>query len=332
MIPVAAGQRGRCEERIDDGLLTRLNRRLEEIVNRHPAIQHDLRLHRRCLGLVGDTERFRRREYDLVFDLQCLLRSALMSFATGATLRVGLETAREGAQWLTHGLIPQTGFDVPAHQRITHLAEFLTGQPSPAVAEFQIDPAVRASAQALLPLTGRPLLAIHCGAMWITKRWPVESFAEVASRAVQRYGFQVAVVGSPGERADAERLCQMIQERCGSAAAFSLAGQTSLQQLTVILQQADLVLTNDSGPMHLAAGVGTPVVGLFTCTSAVRSGPADSRHELVQAQVPCAASYRKQCPHTGQQHMHCLQALSVFQAWSALQRAVEKNHLCQRVA
>ena len=73
----------------------------------------------------------------------------------------------------------------------------------------------------------------------------------------------------------------------------NLAGQTSLKQLAALLTMVDAVLANDSGPMHLAAELGTPVVGIFTCTSPERSGPPGDRHEFVSTQLPCAASYHK---------------------------------------
>ena len=143
---------------------------------------------------------------------------------------------------------------------------------------------------------------------------------------------RVVVVGSKGEQTDAEVLSQAVRQVDPGASILNLAGKTTLMQLAVLLEKADVVLTNDSGPMHLAAGLGTPVVGLFTCTSAERSGPAGEQHELVQALVPCAASYRKQCPFTGSGHLHCMQALSIHQVWQAFTRLIEKNRVAQRVA
>jgi ADP-heptose:LPS heptosyltransferase len=88
-----------------------------------------------------------------------------------------------------------------------------------------------------------------------------------------------------------------------------------------------MTVSNDSGPMHLAAGLGTPTLGLFTCTSAARSGPPGIIHELVSTTVPCAASYCKRCPHQGTKYLECLRELDVERAWFALQRLVCKNEI-----
>ncbi|MBR9800979.1 lipopolysaccharide heptosyltransferase II [bacterium] len=274
----------------------------------------------------------RRRRYDLALDFQGLLRSAAMTAATGAALRVGLETAREYSHLACHGLLPGTDRETPAHARYWRLAELLGLGLEPRQLNLQISEPARDAVSACLGNSAKPLLIVHPGAMWVTKRWPTASFAEVALRAAEKYQMRVAIVGAGGERADADLIANAIQRANSSLEVMNLAGQTSLQELAALLSSASLVLTNDSGPMHLAAGVGTPVVGIFTCTSSVRSGPAGDEHELVQAKVSCAASYRKQCPFSGAGHMQCMTAVSIHQVWTAVQRAIEKNQLTQAVA
>ena len=85
------------------------------------------------------------------------------------------------------------------------------------------------------------------------------------------------------------------------------------------------MVSNDSGPMHMAAAVGTPVVGIFTCTSPILSGPAGAVHELISTGVPCAASYYKECPHRGAAHLSCLAELSVERVWNAVVRILERR-------
>jgi heptosyltransferase-1 len=77
--------------------------------------------------------------------------------------------------------------------------------------------------------------------------------------------------------------------------------------------------------MHLAAELNTPVVGVFTCTNAVRSGPAGPIHELVSTNVRCAGSYRKKCPYRGRRHMACMEELDVERVWIAFCRLVQKT-------
>lgn len=307
---------------------------LTNLLEAEPRLSRIIPYHRR--GGVGAwfhlLKSLRQRHYDLVFDAQGLLRTAVMTLATGAAVRVGWQTAREGSQWVCHGLLPGTEKTVPAHARHWKLAELLGYPDEPQQLQLQIPEEDRTTALACLPSSTGPLLVIHPGAMWVTKRWPIASFAEIARRAIDTFQMRVVVVGARGERADAEQLCRHVQEAQPAASIQNLAGQTTLRQLAIILQTADLVLTNDSGPMHLAAGLGTPVVGLFTCTSTERSGPAGTQHELLQAPVPCAASYRKQCPFPAGAHMQCHQALSLHIVWQAVLRAVDKHQMRQRVA
>jgi ADP-heptose:LPS heptosyltransferase len=106
---------------------------------------------------------------------------------------------------------------------------------------------------------------------------------------------------------------------------LNFAGETTLKQLAALLGAADAIVSNDSGPMHLAAAMGTPVVGIFTCTSPILSGPDGANHELLSTAVPCAASYHKTCPLRGPSHLACLAEVPVDRVWNALQRVLDRR-------
>ena len=99
-----------------------------------------------------------------------------------------------------------------------------------------------------------------------------------------------------------------------------------------LLGAADVVVSNDSGPMHLAAAMGTPVVGIFTCTSPILSGPSGTNHELISTSVPCAASYHKTCPQRGKMHLSCLAEIPVDRVWNALERILDRSRPAARPA
>jgi lipopolysaccharide heptosyltransferase I len=298
-----------------------IRRDLADLITGHPDLAEIIPYHRdgSLLQLWSLLALLRHRRFDLVFDLQGLLRTAFMTLATGAPLRVGLETAREGSWLACNAILPESGRDVPAHRRYWRVAEALgLGHLMPAtfVPTTATDENWLADQLRRLP---RPVMAIHPGARWVTKRWPIEKFTEIA----RRFPGSVVVVGTPGEQLAGTRIAEAVtRER---RPALNLAGQTTLKQLACLLRSADLMVSNDSGPMHLAAGLGTPVVGIFTCTSPVISGPAGTQHELVSTSVACAAGYHKTCPQRGTGHLACLGDLSIERVWNAVERILGRS-------
>ena len=304
-----------------------INREISDILQGHPDLDAVIPFDRR--GGVFAWRRMwndlARRDFDLVLDLQGLLRTGMMAWATHAKWRVGLETSREMSHWASHLLIPGTDREVPAHARYWRVAEALGFGDRTPQSYVPMNDEHRNWAMAQLGSLRRPLLAINPGAKWVTKRWPVEKFAVVASKACRTFGFSAVILGGPGDHVLTEQLQKLLEEFLPSGQVVNLSGKTSLLQLAAILESVDVMLTNDSGPMHLAAGVGTPVVGVFTCTSAVRSGPPGDRHALVSTRVGCAASYRKTCPHRGRRHLACLDELDVERVWQGVQSVVRRG-------
>ncbi len=273
----------------------------------------------------------RARKFDLVFDLQGLLRSAVMTWATRAPLRIGLETAREGAQWACHHTLPDTGRWTPAHLRYWRIAEALGCGEHRRETHITTSHADRRFVAELTP-KGRPILAVHAGARWETKRWPVENFAVVAARASRQFGFSVLILGSREEAPVALQLQHHLRRCAPGANVLELAGGTTIKQLAALLKRVDVLLTNDSGPMHLAAGLGTPVLGIFTATNPLRSGPPGHQHELVTTALPCHSCYKKQCPKRGRKKRACLQDITTEEVWSAFTRLVDRHARPRRAA
>lgn len=300
---------------------------LADLVRGHAAVADILTMPRRpspkAWGLLLRTLRSRR--FDWCLDLQGLLRSAVMTMATGAPVKIGYETAREGSHLAVHGLVPGTDRPTPPAIRNRRFLEWL-GLPgtltSSGIALSISDHEFATLYLANLP---RPLFAIQCGAQWETKRWPVEKFSRLAVRAAETWNGGIVLLGSPGERPLVAELERGLRQANPGVVLVNLAGRTTLKQLAAVLEQCDFLISNDSGPLHLADAHGIPSLGLFTCTDAVRSGPASPIHELVSTRVACAASYRKKCPHSGEGHLACLSELDVARAWNALERLVSRH-------
>jgi len=305
-----------------------------DLLEGHPHLDELILFHRR--GGAGKFFRLlrtlRSRRFDLVFDLQGLLRTGLMTWATRAPWRIGLETAREGADWACHFTLPNTNRHVPAHLRVWQVAEALGMGHCRRETMIPVRKEDRVWARRRLAGLSPRLLVIHAGAQWETKRWPPGQFAYVAAKAARRFGMSPVLVGSAGERHIAQDMEKQICKFVPNVRLMNLAGETSLKQLAAVLELAEVVLSNDSGPMHMAAGLGPPVVGLFTCTSPERSGPPGDQHALISTQVSCAAGYHKRCPHRGEDHLACLRELEAERVWLALAKLVESRRARRRAA
>ena len=305
-----------------------VRRDLVDLITGHPDLDEVIPFHRD--GTWRESRRLlwllKRRRFDLVFDLQGLFRTGMMTFATGAALRVGLEAAREGANLACNCIVPDSGRNVPAQRRYWRVAEALGLADHPRTAFVSTTAADSIWLAEHLRCLPRPIMAIHPGAGWVTKRWPVDKFGEIA----RRFAGSVVVIGTASEQLAGTRIID------STAAApkpiLNLAGKTTLKQLAVLLREVDLLVTNDSGPMHLAAAVQTPVVGIFTCTNPVLSGPEGALHELVSTGVSCAAGYHKLCPHSRSSHLACLSELSVERVWSAVVRILDRRRSTARPA
>jgi len=158
---------------------------------------------------------------------------------------------------------------------------------------------------------GTTWVAMNVSARWPTKRWPAESFAEVADRMLQEGYGAVVMIGGPDERAEVAAVSGMMK-----TPAIDLAGATTVGLLPALLIKASLLITNDSGPMHVAAAVGTPVVALFGPTSAVRTGPYGVGHGVLTGKVPCSPCFSRTCHNT--LPLECLRLVSPQQVLSAV--------------
>lgn len=290
-------------------------------------------------GFVGLLRTLRSREFDLVFDLQGLMRTGIMTWATQAPVRVGLQTSREGSHRAYTAVVSDTGRDVPARLRCWRVIDAIhadeatpTGVELKRLADFgaasaaiPLTAADRSFAASRLKSLPQPVLALCPGARWSTKRWPALKFAALAARVHREFGAGVAILGGPDEKPLGQQIAEQLAEWMPKSAILDLVGGTSLRQLAAVLEASTWAAANDSGPMHLADAVGTPVLGLFACTSPWLSGPPLDRHELISTRMQCAAGYHKSCPLSGAKHHACQDELSVDRAWAGFARLVAKS-------
>jgi len=144
--------------------------------------------------------------------------------------------------------------------------------------------------------TSHPVFGLNPGAEYgPAKRWPIERFIATAKEIQQRTHCTWILFGGPN---DAE-LGNQIQSAVGPAASLNLAGKTSLRELMCLIKLCRVFLTNDTGPMHIAAALGVPVAAIFGSTSPELTGPVSSgetRHQILASDAPCAPCFLRECP------------------------------------
>lgn len=295
------------------------------LLEKHPLLDEVIRFDRRRFGrmlqsprifaeFLGFVRQLRRRRFDLVLDLQGLFRSGFLAYASGARRRVGFADTREFA-WLFYSqrIAPSqtTGSaatqDVHAVDKNLSLARALGLPVDPPIFPLGLGPDELAAArQLLVTAAGRALdrfTAVIPGARWETKRWRAERLAELIDRLAADDLPPAVLLGSPDDRAFADKILALRQ-----TSVIDLVGHTSLRQLSALLSLADLVVCHDSGPMHIAAALGKPLVAIFGPTNPVRTGPYGQTCRVVALPVPCAPCYKRRCPLG---HHNCMQQLDV---------------------
>ncbi|MGE5608874.1 MAG: lipopolysaccharide heptosyltransferase I [Bacillota bacterium] len=256
------------------------------------------------LELLQLHRELRRRQFDLVIDLQGLFRSGWMAWQSGAPIRIGFANARELA-WIfyTHR-VPIETMEQHAVDRYLKIAAALGCDSGPTEFRFPTTEADRQAVGKLLP-RGERIAVLMPGANWITKRWPAERFAALVELLKERFGLRSVIAGGKDAAEVAGRI----------PGAIDLTNKTTIPQLVALLERADLVVANDSGPMHIAAALGRPLVTLFGPTNPVRTGPYARPEAVVRANIDCAPCYRRQCPHS-----RCLRELGIEPVLSAVEK------------
>lgn len=293
-----------------------VNRTYESLLAEHPdldeVIPFDRNLTRRGVvnGVVGGARFFRelrQKRFDLAIDLQGLLRTGLMTLATGATRRIGLASAREGARWFYNDVVDD-GSKPHAVDRYWRVIEHLGADPCSKSFHVPVNETARTWAGELLAAYPRPWLAVGVGARWLTKRWPPEHFAAVADQATRAFGGTVVLVGAPDEAELSARTAALL-----ACPKVDLAGKTTLPQLVAILSLCDIMLANDTGPLHLAVALGLPVVAPYTCTKVNRTGPYRQDAHAIESRIWCQGSYLKKCDR-----LECMAELTPERVWPVL--------------
>ena len=245
-------------------------------------------------AIVGVIREIRRVGYDLAVDLQRITKSALLARLSGAPRVLGYDRRRaKEVSWLWTKERIRAG--APHDHMVEQYLDFARhlGIDDPAARHrFAADPEAEAWAVALVEeLGGQPIL-VGIGATKPANRWNGERFGSLAVACRRTLEAPVCLTGSADDRATEAEAARVVGTEPG---VVSLVGKTSLRQLVALAGRARLFIGCDTGPMHVAAACGTPVVALFGPADPRRTGPWGAGHAVVRVPPPCAPQPRHAC-------------------------------------
>ncbi|MHB8092457.1 MAG: lipopolysaccharide heptosyltransferase I [Syntrophales bacterium] len=302
----------------------------------------------------------RSRKYDLVIDFHGLFKSAVIVFLSGGKRKLGYDSFQEGSRLFYNEKITEA-LEKHAVERYLDFVRYLargdektclSGTPEfritigenekRKVSEllskkiFGLSPlrpgnsGNRMSAKpqtvgtidknSTLQQAHPPFIAINPVAFWETKLWEDEKFARLGDRIWQELGITVVLTG--GDAEPLEKIMKLMKTK-----ALNLGGKTSLRELAALYKRAKIVVTTDSGPMHLAAAVGTPTVALFGPTDPVRTGPYGPGHRVIRTGINCSPCFRKKCPQP-----RCMTEISVEEVFNAVRKKLGETGTLQTTA
>lgn len=300
-----------------------VKRRWAELVERIEGVDRVWPVDETVCGWIQQARRLRKEGFDLAIDLQGLFRSGVLAWFSGAPTRIGFANAREGSPWFYTKRVPVPLMEMHAVDRYLLVAQSL-GLPLPSKPQFSFVFSDRdweligdLCARENFSLD-RPWIAMNVSARWPTKRWALSSFAALLDRLYGEGLEPVVVIGSANDRSDVEQLRAIT-----SSPFIDLTGRIPLGCLPALLSKAALLITNDSGPMHIAAAVGVCVVALFGPTSETRTGPYGADHLVLTKPVSCRPCMRRVCRHEPERE--CLRLITppevaevVRRVWAAM--------------
>lgn len=233
---------------------------------------------------------WRRRRYDLAINLEPDVRSNALLALSGAGWTAGYRSAGGGA------LLDQALHYEPREHttdnacRLVHAV--LAGPPAPPAAWLTVPDVHVREAAALLGRRESPLVGMHAPGGRLVKQWEPEHFATVARQLVDMRNATIVLTGGPGDTA----LVGQVKRALRADRVVDISTAPSLLTVAAVLQRCDLMITGDTGPMHLAAAVGTPVVAVFGPSDPRRYAPRGARDRVVRVDLPCAPCNRIRLP------------------------------------
>jgi heptosyltransferase I len=276
------------------------------------------------LEAAGLVQTLRDTAYDMVFDFQALIKSGVLIALSRGRRKIGFDRGMEHQEhshlFLNERVAP-VGMNCHAILRSLMMLNAADIHCRDITYRLPIHDDDRNAVARLLELEGinqtRPLICINPVAKWTTKLWPNGRFAELADRLSERYRISPVFTGAPEDQETVQDILSVMTSR-----AVDLTGRTSLKTLAALYETADMLISTDTGPMHLGAAVNTPVVALFGPTAPWRTGPMGDPHQVIRAGLPCSPCFKRQCPTCD-----CMNHIRVDQVLEGVARVMEAQSI-----
>lgn len=304
-----------------------VKRQWAELVERAEGVDRVWPIDMTVSSWVREGLALRAERFDLALDMQGLFRSGVLAWVSGAPTRVGFANGREGSPWFYTNPVPVQDPNVHAVDRYLSMVGALgIGLPEKPRFQFKLLEENLQTVRAICHRHGfvvdRPWIAMSIGARWPTKRWPLQAFAAVLDQLYESQLGPVMIIGSSDERRGTSRL------RALTASPFiDLCGEIPLGCLPALLSTASVMVTNDSGPMHIASALGVRVVAMFGPTSAIRTGPYGDGHQVLSGRVPCSPCFSRVCQHVPA--LECLHLTTPTHVVDAIRLRLKTHVPCQ---
>lgn len=256
-------------------------------------------------GILAFIRELRGTRYDIAIDFQGLLKSGILMGLARADRKIGFDRTREFSYLFLNERLPAYDIEKHALERYLDVARYLGAEDVSSACTLPIDRERSAMTQRLKDIRpeGRMLAVMNPMARWKTKIWPEKNFAELADRLIRDKNAVVVFTGGEGDRSANERILSLMKEK-----ARNWAGETTLKELAALASLADVFITTDTGPMHLAAAAGARVVALFGPTAPWRTGPYGASHRVVRTGSECSPCFqRRSC----KRNIRCMTGITV---------------------
>lgn len=324
-IPVAAALRRAFPRSRIDWLVSGKHREILDLV---PAIDrrlviHDRGDHSEGSPLLAAIRELRATRYDVALDLQGLIKSALIARSSGAARVIGFASRylreRFARVFYTEAYDPGGG-GIYAPSETRHVVDInlglLTRLGVPAARpEFPLEALASTAAQIMRERAGGHYALLNPGAAWPNKRWPAARLGALAQALKERQGLASVVLWGRGER----ELAETVEHDAAGAAI--IAPETTIGDVVALARGAAVMVSGDTGPMHIAAAVGTPLVGIYGPTRPERNGPWLSEDETVSRAAVCQCHHLREC----RRGRMCLEEIEVREVLGAVERRLGKQ-------